>query len=89
LRGEVLHAEVDEMSLPELRRAPSADDGGALENTHADAGGMEGLGATQPGKAGSDDRDGRSFFHTSNVDIFVQGAITIAIAARLASAISR
>ena len=89
LRGEELHAQVDEVTLPELRRAPSADDGCALKNAHADTCGLQGLGATEAGKARSDNRDGSSFFHTSNVDISVQGAITIAMLVGQASSISR
>jgi hypothetical protein len=77
------------MPLPELRRTPSPDNGTALEDAHADACGLQGLGATEPGKAGSYYRDGSCFFHTSNVDISVQGAITIAMLVTQASSISR
>jgi hypothetical protein len=77
LCGEVLDAHVHEVSLPELGRAPSPDGGSALEDAHADARGLQGLGATEPGEAGSDNRDGSSFFHNGNVDISTPGAIII------------
>jgi hypothetical protein len=45
LRREVLDAEIDEVSLPELGRAPPPDDGSALEDADADARGLQSLGA--------------------------------------------
>jgi hypothetical protein len=63
LRGEILDAEIDEVSLPKLGRAPPPDGGGALKDAHGDAGGLQGLGAAEPGKAGSDNRNRSKFFH--------------------------
>src|SRR6202044_2769708 len=67
LRGKILDAQVDEMSLPELGRAPSPDNGRTLEDAHADACGLQGLGAAESGKAGSNDRNRSRFFHRGNV----------------------
>ncbi len=65
---------VNEMAQPELRRAASTDDGAALENPDADTGGLEGLGATEPGKAGADNRNEFGILHRANVNISIQGA---------------
>jgi len=64
LHGEVLDAEVHEMSLPELGRTPSSDDGRTLEDAHTDT-------------CGSDNRDGSRFVHKNNVDISTPGAIIL------------
>jgi len=77
LHGEVLDAEVHEMSLPELGRTPSSDDGRTLEDAHTDTCGLQGLGAAEAGKAGSDNRDGSRFVHKNNVDISTPGAIIL------------
>jgi len=77
LRGEELNARIDEMSLPELGRAASAHDGGALEYADFNAHALQGLGTAQPRKAGPYDRNRTKFFHCDNVNICVQRAITI------------
>jgi len=76
-RGEVLYAGIDEVSLPELGRAATAADGGALENADFDAQTLQGLGAAQPREAGPNNGNGTKFFHCDNVNICVQRAITI------------
>ncbi len=77
LRGKVLDAKVHQMPLPELGRTPPPDNQSALEDADAHACGLQRLGAAEPGKARSDNRDGSKFFHRGNVDISVTGAITI------------
>ena len=67
LRGEILDPEIDEVSLPELRRATASDRGRPLENANAHPGALQGLGATQSGKACSYNRDGYGFLHRGNV----------------------
>ncbi len=77
LRGEILYAEIDQMPLPELCRAPSADVRRALKNVDNDSRGLQGLGTTEARKAGSDYRDWSKFLHRGNVNISTQGAIII------------
>jgi hypothetical protein len=83
LRREVLHAEVDEMPLPELGRATPADMGRALKDVDGDARRLQRLGTTEARQAGSDNRDRTKFLHRGNVTIRTQGAIILTRAGRI------
>jgi len=81
LRGEKLHARVDEMPLPQLRRTAPAHCAAALKDAHSHTGVAQNLRATQAGETGADDGHGFRFFHAGNVNILVKGAITIVLSA--------
>jgi len=65
LRREVLHAMIDEMTLPKPGGASSSNNRGLFKNMDANASGAQGLRTTQAGKSCSDNRD--RFFHRGNL----------------------
>ena len=67
LGGEILDAGIDEVPLPELGRAPSSNNGRPLKNMNSDARSLQGLGTTEPGESGSDNRDRSKLFHKGNL----------------------
>jgi len=63
-----LHAVVDEVPLPEAGGAASPDARRTFEEANGDSRLLQGLGATEAGDSGPDDRNRSEFFHDRSLN---------------------